>query len=484
MKLICSIKDKYQNISVQVRASLWFAFCSILQRGISFITVPVFTRIMSKEQYGYYSTYISWYSILLVFTSMSLYYGVFNNAMIKFKDDRKRYISSMQGLVCILTGIMFLFYLVSMPYANRMLGMTTPLVLMLFAELMVTPALQFWSAYNRFEYKYKNIVAVTLIKSIANPLLGIVLVVFSEDKAVARIISTVIIEVIVCGSIATYQFFKGKCFCVKEYWKYAFCFNLPLIPHYLSGQILNQSDRIMISQMIGNSEVAMYSVAYGIGLFMNIFTQAINGSYTPWFYQNIEKRGYQGIRKITTLISFLMALLVIGLMFLAPEIMTIMASYEYREAVYIIPPIAASVFFTFLYNIFANVEFYFERKYYVMLGSIIAAVTNLILNFIFIKIFGYIAAAYTTLVCYIMYCGMHYIFAMRVCRVNNIPTSIFHIKLLTLLGLVVIAIGISMNLMYQSRTQRYVMILCVAIICMIKREQLKIIFNNIFDEIR
>lgn len=484
MKFMSNIKRKYLSISVQARTSLWFVFCSILQRGISFITVPIFTRIMSKDQYGYYSTYVSWYSILLVFTSMSLYYGVFNNAMIKFKHDKKRYVSSMQGLVCVLTGSVFLLYLITMPYANSVLGMTTPLVLMLFAELLVTPALQFWSAYNRFEYKYRNIITVTIIKSIANPLLGIALVLTSDHKAAARIMSAVVIEVIVCGSIALYQFVKGKCFYSKKYWKYAFFFNVPLIPHYLSGQILNQSDRIMISRMVGNAEVAMYSVAYSIGLLMNIFTQAINGSYTPWFYQNIEKRSYIEIRKITGIVSLLMALLVIILMFLAPEAMDIIASPEYKEAVYVIPPIAASVFFIFLYNLFANVEFFFEKNRYVMYGSVIAAIINLILNYIFIKVFGYIAAAYTTLFCYIVYCGMHYIFAMKVCRDNDIPSSIFNAKLLSLFGVAIIFAAICMNFIYLNTVMRYAVILCIIILCFVKKKQLVKVLNNLSNAIR
>lgn len=484
IKIIKKLKNTYSELSVQAKASLWFVFCSVLQRGIAFITVPIFTRIMTKEQYGYYNTYVSWYSILLVFTSMSLYYGVFNNAMIKFKEEKKRYVSSMQGLVCVLTVSFFIVYLLIIPYANAFLGMPTVLVLLLFAELLVTPALQFWSAYNRFEYKYRNIVTVTLIKSIANPILGIVLVIISENKGVARIVSAVVVEVIVCGSIAILQFFRGKCFYDKEFWKYAFVFNLPLIPHYLSGQILNQSDRIMISRLVDNSAVAMYSVAYSIGLLMNILTQAINGSYTPWFYQNVERQNYDGIRKITQATSLIMLIAVIILMLFAPEIMAIIGGNEYKEAVYVVPPVAASVFFIFMYNIFANIEFYFEKNKFVMIGSIVAALTNLVLNYIFIKIFGYIAAAYTTLFCYIVYCYMHQFFAGKVCDQNNIPRSIFNARWIAGLSVMVVSVSIGINLLYLNNLIRYVFILVLLIISIIKRNEILNMIKNILMTIR
>ena len=153
MHFIKKALNSYKNLSVQVKASLWFVVCNILQKGISLITVPIFTRMMTSEQYGYFSTYVSWYNVLLVFTSLSLYHGVFNNAMMRFKVDRPRFISSIQGLIIVLTFFVFILYLCIREPANRFLELKTPMVLMLFAELLVTPALQFWSAHHRYEFK-------------------------------------------------------------------------------------------------------------------------------------------------------------------------------------------------------------------------------------------------------------------------------------------------------------------------------------------
>jgi len=484
MSFLRNILISYNKLSVQVKASVWFVICSILQKGISLITVPIFTRMMSQEQYGYFSTYISWYNILLVFTSLSLYYGVFNNAMINYKDDRPRYIASMQGLITVITTVVLLIYLLFMKTANKLLDMTTPMVLMLFAELLVTPALHFWSSHNRFEFKYRKIVAVTLCKSLVNPVLGIILVYLSEDKTMARIISLVLTEVCFCGTIAVIQFIRGKAFFVKEYWKYAFFFNLPLIPHYLSGQILNQSDRIMIGKIVDQASVAKYSVAYNIGLLMNIVTNAINGSYTPWFYQSFEKKSISNIRRISTVIITMMACFVVVLMFFGPELLKLIAPSKYSDAVYVIPTVAASVFFTFMYNIFANFEFYYEKNQYVLASSIIAAVINIILNYIFINMFGYIAAAYTTLACYIIYCGLHYSFAMYLCKKNNIDRSIVNSRLIAILSVAVVCISILMNLIYMNNICRYILILLIIVTIAVKYHSLKKLLIDVFSEMK
>ncbi len=484
MHFIKKALNSYKNLSVQVKASLWFVVCNILQKGISLITVPIFTRMMTSEQYGYFSTYVSWYNVLLVFTSLSLYYGVFNNAMMRFKDDRPRFISSIQGLIVVLTSFVFILYLCIREPANRFLELKTPMVLMLFAELLVTPALQFWSAHHRYEFKYHQIVAVTIAKSVLNPLLGIILVHFSEDKTLARISSVVIVEVCFCSIIAIMQFIRGKAFFDKKYWKYALLFNLPLIPHYLSGQILNQSDRIMIGKLIDQSSVAKYSVAYNIGLLMNILTNAINGSYTPWFYQKFAKNGVRDIRRISTAIMLMMASFVTILMFFGPELLRIIAPAEYWDARYVIPTVAASVFFTFMYNIFANFEFYYEKNQYVMIGSVIAALTNIGLNFVFIPLFGYIAASYTTLTCYIIYCGMHFFFAMYLCRKNQISSEIINKKLFLITSAAVVCIAILMNFIYLNSIVRYSMIAAIVLAILFKFSAIKNLIFSILGEMK
>ena len=71
---------------------------------------------------------------------------------------------------------------------------------------------------------------------------------------------------IVSGSLMLMQFIRGRKFINIRYWKYALAFNIPLLPYYLSGTIQNQGDHIMIQKMLGKSEVAIYSIAYNIGM--------------------------------------------------------------------------------------------------------------------------------------------------------------------------------------------------------------------------
>ncbi len=87
---------------------------------------------------------------------------------------------------------------------------------------------------------------------------------------------------------------------------------------------------------------------------------------------------------------------------LAPEIVRIMATQEYYEAVYIMPPIAMGVVLTAVSNMYSNILIFLKKTKVIMLASGAASAVNVVLNFVFIPKFGYQAAAYTTLVAYIV----------------------------------------------------------------------------------
>lgn len=480
--LVYKFFHKYKSISVQAKAALWFTLCNIVQKGISTVTVPIFTRIMSTEQYGVYTIYLSWQSVLLIFTSLNLYYGVFNNAMIRFKDDRSRYISSMQGLTLTITSFFFIIYLGFRNQINEWVGMNTLLMILLFVQLFSMPPLLFWSARQRFEFRYKLLVGVTLLKAILNPLLGVLAVLLSDNKDIARIFTIVFVELCIGIVIATSQFMKGKSFYNKSYWKYAFFFNFPLLPHYLSGTILNQADRIMIGKMIGNSQAALYAVVYNIGMLMLLFTDAINNSFTPWMYQKMKDKNFVEIKKLGNSLVSIIATLVVLMLFFAPEVLTIFASKEYADALYVIPPVVVTTFFVFVYVMYANIEFYYEENKMIMVASILAALLNLLLNYLFIPIYGYYAAAYTTLICYIIYTFSHYIFSSIVLKKHEGLNSIFDHRFIFFLSVLLLVIMVVFNYLYANRWLRYGLLVSLLMGIIINRNKVIMIIKSIREK--
>ena len=73
-----------------------------------------------------------------------------------------------------------------------------------------------------------------------------------------------------------------------------------MLPHYLAGMILNQGDRVMIDRMVGRSEVALYGVAYSVGMLAQIFVSAVNSAITPWLYAKVGSHKTDEIKSAAT----------------------------------------------------------------------------------------------------------------------------------------------------------------------------------------
>lgn len=185
-----NITSKYRSLSVQAKAALWFTICSFLQKGISFITVPIFTRLMSTEEYGTYTVYLSWLQILTIMTSLYLFNGVYDNAMAKYEKQRDEYTSAMQGLTLVITGAVFALYCFTSGFWEKILNLPKSMILLMFLEALLSPALSYWSGRQRFEYRYRILVCVTILQALMNPIASLVLIRMNGGTAMMRILGT------------------------------------------------------------------------------------------------------------------------------------------------------------------------------------------------------------------------------------------------------------------------------------------------------
>ena len=462
--------------------SIWFTFCNFFQKGISMLSVPIFTRLMTTDEYGVYSVYQSWYQILTVIVTLNLFAGVYNKGLVKYEDDKDRFTSSMQGLSTFTTIVFFFIYLIAIDFWTKIFELTPIYMLSMFMELMFVPAYSYWSARQRFEYRYKGLVLVTVIMSLSSPIVGIIAVLGSNNKAFARVAAYAAVQACIGIIFFIYNNYKGKKVYVREYWKYALAFNLPLIPHYLSQIVLNQADRIMISRIVGVGAAAIYSVAYNISLIMSLFTNAINSTFVPSLYNSLKKNEYDNIKKNSSYVVMIAAVLTSLAMLFGPELIAIFAPAEYQAAVWIIPPVAMSVYFIAVYSLFVNIEFYFEKTKYVVYVSVLGAALNVLLNWIFITKYGYIAAGYTTVFCYLLFSAGHYLLNKYLSKKYLAGITIIDSKLI---GTVTVALMIVMGAvlaLYRVTVVRYGVILAIGLLAMVKKNKIVGILKTVLNK--
>lgn len=471
--------EKYKLMPVQVRASFWFLVCGVLQNGLSVITLPIFTRLLSTEQYGLSSTYFAWNDLVVVVCTLRLSYGVFDKGMIKYEHSRDKFEAALLGLTTTTSLPMLTLFLIFHDAIEKLTGMSFVLCLSLFLAQICAPAMLFWTARSKYEYKYRKFTIVTIATAVVGTLLNLCAVLFiNYDKGVVKILSYQIIWALIYLIFYIRIFWRGKIYFDKGIWSYALKFNLPLIPYFLSTLVLDKADRIMIGQFCGQSSVALYSVSYNLGRLMVLLTSALDATFTPWIYQKIKN--YQDNKEIDVRsIHNITVMLMVGFlgmatlfMLFAPELIMIFADKAYADAVYVIPPVVAGYFFVMLYSLVSKVEFYYEKTKNVAAITVIASGLNIALNYLLIPKFGYVAAAYTTLICYMVMAGFHMLYSRKIAGVELQNGSIFPWKMFVLLSVVMLTITGVVNAIYPYVVVRYILIIGMCVLVLLYRKKI------------
>ena len=470
------LAKRYEESPVTTKAALWFTVCNCISSGISFLSMPFFTRLMSSEQYGIVTVYNSWVQVFSVFATLNLSAGAFNNGMVKFSEDRDRYSSSMEGLFSLVNIVVAAVVICACAIFPNLVDMPLPLIVTMFFQIFANQIYALWCARQRYEYKYVALLGMTFIFAVAVTVLSVIAVAVVPDdsmKATAKVLTSAIGGCAVAACIVISTQHKSLHPYVGEYWRFAFSFSVPLIPHYLSLIILGQIDRIMIASMVGESAAAHYAVAYTIGMALSIISSALNSSIVPWQFEKIKRGNYDGLSQRTAMMIAFLSAIGVAVTLISPEILLIAAPGEYQEAVIVMPPVIMSVVFTFIYNVLSNYEFYFMANKFLSVASMIAAGANIVLNLVFIPVFGFSAAAYSTVLCYGLLALAHTIFSIFVCKKNvgaETTRKMINAKLVWTIAIVAMVAMLACNLLYPYAMIRYAIIIGFCAIVIIKRD--------------
>ncbi len=406
------------------KAGMGYVIGNYLLKGISFLTIPLFTRLMTISDYGIYNTFIAYESILYIFIGFALH-SSYKNAKYKFENnidniskglDYDTYVST-TIIFILLNSVLFLFLIVALhDVVTDFLELNITSLFLLILYSSGTALIACYNAYIGLEYRYKTFIIVSAFNALTNIFFSVFLMlfIFPNDRYLSRIIGTTI-PVIIISVYIVIIFLKNrtpKNLCL--FWKWGIKYSLPIIPHGISQVILSQFDRIMINKMINAASAGIYSFAYNIYAIIAVTAISLDNVWNPWFYEQMHQKNYNNIKERSSIYVVVMMLLTTVVIMISPEIVIILGSKDYWEATYSVIPIVTGGYFAFLYTIPASVEYYYEKTKFIAFGTVTAAIVNIILNTVFIDCIGYIAAAYTTLFTYILYFIFHYVLAKKI----------------------------------------------------------------------
>lgn len=464
------MKDS-NNGSKVIKAGLGYTIGNYLIKGLSFLTLPLFTRIMDTSSYGIYNSFNAYSSLLFVVIGFAIH-SSYRNAKFKYSSEKKyySYISTTMFLLIFSLAIWGLISVLFGTYISSLLGLDTLTVYMMVIYSFSLAIITCFNSYSSIEYKYKAFLLIAGTNAISSIILSIVLIkcLFKNQSYIGRTLGTTIPSFIISLIIIIYflRLSLPNRNLIKPFLKWGIKYSLPIIPHGISQLILAQFDRIMILKMIGSSTAGIYSFAYNIFSIVTVTTTSLDNVWSTWFYENLKRKNEKGIKKYSSFYAIGIFIYLVLLMLISPELVKFLAPSTYSHSIYAVIPLITGGFFSFLYTLPAAVEYYYEKTMFIMIGTILAAILNIVLNLVFLVRYGYVAASYTTLVTYIAYFILHFLIAKSI-----IGKSLFSTRLIFFLSLMIITLNFLILVLIKMYVLRWLLMIIIITISLYMEER-------------
>lgn len=426
--LISGFLNQPSSIKSFVTESTIYTIFNVVNKAIPFLLLPYITRIVTTEDFGYYSLFITVETMIIPLVSMNTHVAISSHF---YKDVKlKEYIST---VVFMLVGfcIIFLFLLSNLPsVVTQWIGISKN---HLYYVVIIATFMALFSLISnlfRLQRDPKSYGWFTILNSLFLFLfiIGATLIKGDRDYIIGGRLFFTIAFFVFCIKYLIKKDFIGLTI-VKAYLKLIIKFSLPTVIYSLSAFLFLLSDRFLINHYLGKTAVGLYSGIFQIASIISILCTSFNAAWMPWLFDKLKTSSVSEYPSIVKISYFLMSLFIIislAYSMIYGLIVSVILPDIYHEYIYIGYPLIFAYAFEGIYLIVSPYIFYKEKTKYNGYIGLLVAVVNISLNVILIPHLGIYGAALSTLFTWISLALLFFIFSNKVFPLPWL--NFFHIK--------------------------------------------------------
>ncbi len=411
------------NIRALASQTAIYGLSSIVGRLINYLLVPLYTRIFFTTEYGVVSELYAYFTFL----NIIFLYGM-ETAFFRFSSDNE---NPQKVYNTILTSVLFStiglgsFLILFAPKIASLLHYSEQVELIYYLAGIISLdaicAIPFVKL--RLENKALKFASIKIINIFLNIFFNLYFLVwcpymFTKDPTSIFIlgynpeirVAYVFISNLLASAftliILYREFLSAKLSIDKVLLKKILIYSLPLLPAGLAGMTNETIDRILLKYLLpyslneNLSQIGIYSAAYKLSIFMTLAIQAFRMAAEPFFFSVFKKDNAKNLYGII-MNYFVIACTIIflGVMFHI-NIIQLLIGKSYREGLAVVPILLLANLFL---GIYLNLSIWFKLTNKTIFGAYFAffgAAITIVLNFLWIPVFGYTGSAYATLICY------------------------------------------------------------------------------------
>ena len=389
------------------RNSTIYSGALILQKGIGFLLLPLYTRLLSPEDYGILALVLSVNSLLSLAFLLSLQ-GAAGRFYFEYRDQ--------PGELRAFWGSILTFLL--------LLTLVVGSLLLWFGEPLLQPLLK---DVDFFPYMVLGILTIAL-----QPYFEVFLAILQATERPGRygvlsvasfLIRTVLTLILVAGlsrgadGVLAANAANAAFFLVitvvglrREVelglrwdllWR-ALRYSLPTIPHTVAGQIKIFGDRFFLTHLVSTSATGIYNIGFQLGYLVNLASISANRAFVPAFMgamKSGDRARLHELRRIGLQLVFAYTFLAALLSLFSREIIVLFCGPEFQESWIVVPLLAFSFAANGIYLLYVNTLFFYpETVKWISVTSAVSMVLSLVLNSMLISWWGMWGAAASSLI--------------------------------------------------------------------------------------
>lgn len=407
----------------QNRVAFFNILSTVLLRGISIFTAPLFTRLLGDSGYGVTQIYNTWVAVIaIVFTLQTQ--GTLVNARVEYPEDKQKQYQSaamtMSLLIFLLCSAVVIAFLDPI---SGLLKLNKLLILLMLLQAFGTFCVNYLNTRNVYEFKAGQNMVLSLGVTLVTLVLSLIFVLSMPKEInyygrIGAIAGTYgLIGIPICVSIL----WQGRTFVHGDYWKFCFVLAIPAVFYNLSDLILGQSDKVMLQQMLGEAQLGRYGAALNFGGIMFTIFAALNNSWCPFFFEDMKQGNQEQVLVKAKNFLELFTVLSVGFILLSKEVYQVYVPREFWDSTMLIPVFVGSYFLNFLCTFPVNFEYYHKKTKVVAVVTIFSSLVNIGLNYVLIQKIGMAGAAVATMLSHCLQLGMHHVYVRFLLKEGEYP---------------------------------------------------------------
>ncbi len=398
-----------------------YIISDILIKAIAFLTLPFFLSVMSTEDYGEFSLYQSYMSVMSLFYALGISKGIVRYYV--EKKDEKKYLGTVVWLDIVI-GIICSIFVVTEEYLFGQFQLGARKALVISIASICNCLCNLLLEDLRAQMKAFAYAICGLFISILSTGLGWLAVCnFSGNLGYVRYIASIIPLLLLALVTIIYIFKRDSIIFKADVARYLLIYAIPLIPYTLSTTIIAEVSKWVFAK-VGFSEVGIYSFSINLSSIMYIIVLSLNRAYQPMLFTCLRD-GIDPKPQLKKNLCIFFLMYYIFLIFLNLAI-KIFGSQEYMATTYIAPIIVCGYGYFFIYSLVVNYYYYYKKNTIISMIAMLSAGVIAFLNYILIPPLGYIGAALASFISYVVmyYIGAWYLKTKLKIKIFSLQESV------------------------------------------------------------